>query len=352
MAGYSADDIQTLEFPYSVQKRTGMYLGNSAKNETSPGMKNVCVREITDNSITEAMKGYADEVTLTFHKDGFVSCLDNGRGIPTSIDANGVNGIIKCLATLHSGGNFNNDPGKVGPGLNGVGASAVNAVSSRFDVSVFKKNRRYYLSFQDGISGHFDSSDQSEYSKFTESEKIKSEQYEHEQGTLIRFKLNDQYFSDVENIIVDDIIDRMRYTVYLIPGLTIKIIDETRTGEEGGGEYVFTNEGDIPGMMDFISSGDTILTSKDDSYTSKGIFQISTKAKYKDKYVDTSSGKSVVKERNNVIPIEVAIRFNEDEDSNVLSFANTIRTHQGGVHENALKNALADTFVKMAKKNS
>lgn len=170
---YGVEDIQTLEFPLNVQKRVGMYLGAQARNESTPGQKNVAVREIVDNSVTEAMKGYAGNITITFQKDGFVEVLDNGRGLPYGVDkTTGENGIIKTMATLHSGANFSNDEGVNGPGLNGVGGSCVNALSSRFDVEVYKSNRKHCLSFRNGIAGKFDKKDNSEKANFKETEKV------------------------------------------------------------------------------------------------------------------------------------------------------------------------------------
>lgn len=348
---YGVEDIQTLDFPVNVQKRVGMYLGSQARNDTSPGQKNVAVREIVDNSVTEAMKGYADEIVITFQKDGFVEVLDNGRGLPYGVDKEtGENGIIKTMATLHSGANFSNDEGVNGPGLNGVGGSCVNALSSRFDVEVYKSNRKNCLSFRNGIAGKFDKNDKSVTATFKETEKVWSEAYKHERGTLIRFKLNDKFFSPIENIIVDDIIDRMRYTVYLVPKLHITIIDNTRKKEEGGGEYKFENVGGIKGMLDFIATGKAIITGKGDEYAKKGIFGIEAKGRYLEQYLDIKKHLPEIKERNATVPIDVAIRFNEDDKSDIRSFANTIGTYQGGVHENALKDALIATFGKQASK--
>ena len=346
---YDANSIKKMEFPVTVQKRPSMYMGSQAKNPESPGQKNVAVREILDNATTEALRGKADHVTITFHKNGSVSILDNGRGIPTDVNKEtGKNGIMMTMAELHSGGNFEGvEEGKAGAGLNGVGGACVNALSSRFDVEVYKGKFVYKLSFQDGYPGQFD-----DKGNFKPSDKIIREKFDHEQGTLINFTLDDKYFADVENIIIDDIIDRCRYIVYIIPNLKIDIIDETRSKEEGGGTYHFEDDtcGGISGMVDFISTGNSMLSVKENEFTEKGIFSISTVGKYKKNYVDISSGKSEVKEKVLKIPIDVAFRFNEDDKSEVMSFVNTINTHRGGIVEEALKEALMDTFGKEAMK--
>lgn len=345
---YDANSIQKLEFPSSVQMRVGMYLGKAAKNETSPGQMNVGVREILDNSVTEALRGKASHITLTFHKDGTISCLDNGRGIPVDINKDtGKNGILMTMAELHSGGNFSGvEDGKAGAGLNGVGASCVNALSSRFDVEVFKGKFKHTLSFKEGIPGHYDKD-----GNFTESTKINKEKLaeDHESGTNINFKFEPRFFTPQERIIVDDIIDRCRYTVYLVDGLKIDVVDETRPPEEGGGTYNFENVGGMAGMIDFISTGDPLLSSNIDEYSKKGIFSVQATASYKTNAVVIENGKTINKEETRKIPIDVAFRFNADDKSELRSFANCIYNVRGGVHEDALKEALMDTFGKLTK---
>lgn len=149
---YTIDDIKTLEYPEVIQKRPGMYIGDTAKDENTPGQMNVCLREISDNSVTEAIKGYCNKIKITFEKDGTVIVEDNGRGIPTGIDKEtGENGIEKCLAELHSGGAFGDaEEGKSGASLNGVGGSCVNAMSSEFKVEVIRNGRIYTESFSNG----------------------------------------------------------------------------------------------------------------------------------------------------------------------------------------------------------
>lgn len=336
---YDINDIETLEFPECVQARPGMYLGECGLQ------KNVCIREITDNSVTEIIKGYGDIVVIDFFEDGTVRVRDNGRGVPCNVDREtGQTGIEKCLASLHSGGNFSNDPGKVGPGTHGVGGACCNAMAEMFEVDVYRNGHHYRETFSNGLV-----KDKLKREKIKDEEifGVQSKEYS---GTTITFKFNNDFFSEDDLIDVDDIINRLRYTVYTVPGVTIKINDFTRSPEDGGGEYEFKNDGGIEGMLDYTTKSDAIVTGSNGDYEKKGIFHISTNAKMKEKVAVLKDGKSSVREQTINIPIEVAFKFSENDGSSLQSFANTIHTTDGGVHQDALKRALVDTFGKLAKK--
>lgn len=343
---YDINDIKELTYPTNIQTRMGMYLGSSAKSATTPGQKNVCVREITDNSVTEAIKGCCTNINITFNEDGSVVVEDNGRGIPVGKDKEtGETGIEKCVAKLHAGGNFDDlSDGKPGPGLNGVGSSAVNAVSELFRVDVYKNGWLYSEEFSNGLVK------KEMHRTKLEEDSNPSTPIKEKTGTTVTFKLNDDFFSSVDNLIIDDIIDRLRYTVYVVPGLSINVFDNTRTSEEGGGEFHFEGSGGIEDMLDYISSGNPAIVGKGSDYEKKGIFKISTSAKYKKKITSLDKeGNSVAKEKTFNIPIECAIRYGSEDKPDIRSFANTIQTFNGGIHEDALKNALMDTFGKLAK---
>lgn len=336
MSTIDANSITELKYPEVINKRPGMYLGSSAPNTETPGQKNTSVREVLDNSVGEALKGYATHIDIVFEKDGFITITDNGRGLPTNMNKDtGKHGIEMCMATLHAGSSFTNtDVNQATSSVNGVGASCVNAMSEEFNVSVFKKGKRYYLSYQNGYPGYFTDKG------FIEGNKIKSEPCEHEQGTSIRFKFNDKFFADTERVIIDDIINRSEYTVYLIPNLTITIHDHTRSKEDGGGDYEFTGEG-LAELVEKVSHADSLTKEKVHSFKSTG--------KYKSKNVDITSGKSNVKETINKIPIDVSIKFDSDESGEIRAFSNSIYQTNGGVHQKALQDAIIDVFGKLVK---
>lgn len=348
---YTVDDIKTLDFPEVVQQRSGMYLGSQAKDANTPGQKNICLREISDNSVTEAIKGFCNRIKVTFEPDGSIIVEDNGRGIPTGIDKEtGKNGIEKCLAELHSGGAFGeSEPGKAGASLNGVGGACVNAMSEKFLVEVFRNGQIYSQEFSNGITvkqlakHHMTGEEPSK--ELHEGEELKKMS-----GTRITFLFNNDFFSSVDNLIIDDFIDRMRYTVYVVPGLEFDIYDNTRSPEDGGGEYHLTGEGGVSGIVDYISTSNPSLVSNLDEYSKKGIYTINTIAKYKDKTTELKNGKSFVREKTNTIPIEVAIQFNDSDKTDIRSFVNTIDTRNGGVHKDAFENAIVDVFTQLVKK--
>lgn len=331
-----ANSITELTYPEIVSKRPGMYLGASSPDKCTPGQKNVAIREIFDNAVGEALKGHATGIDITFHKDGFISIFDNGRGLPTNKNRDtGKNGIEMCMATLHAGSSFTNtDVTQATSSVNGVGAACTNAMSEQFDVSVFKNNKCYYLSYQNGYPGHFTDKG------FVSENKIKTEPCEHEQGTLIHFKFNDSFFADTDQVVVDDIISRAEYTVYLVPNLTITIHDETRSKEDGGGDYEFKGDG-LKELIEKISNANSL--------TSEDIYSFSGVGKYKTKNIDISTGKSKSKEVINKIPIEVSLKFDNDESGEIRGFSNSIYQTDGGIHQKALSDALVDVFGKLVK---
>src|SRR5215208_3618622 len=149
---YGADDLTHLEGLDAVRKRPGMYIGST----DSRGVGHL-VSEILDNSTDEGVAGHATRVEVTLHADGSVQVDDDGRGIPTDVHAkSGLSGVELVLTRLHAGGKFGGSGYKTSGGLHGVGASAVNALSHRFDVTVKRDGQVHQMAFQRGIPGVFD----------------------------------------------------------------------------------------------------------------------------------------------------------------------------------------------------
>lgn len=344
---YTADDITKLEYPFSVIKRPSMYLGERGTQQT------VGTREIVDNSVGESVKGFADRVKVTFGKDKSVIVQDNGRGLPTGINKKtGLNGIILTMATLHAGGNFSNNVavGKAGAGLNGVGGSVVTALSKRLDAIVYKNGKRFQLSFQNGFAGHFDG-DTSE-SKFTRSDNViesKDERSAKEkkifkQGTIIHFWYNEDRFPSDEAIDIDDLVDRLKYTSYIVPKLNIEVIDENRQYEDGTNyNWNFYSEHGLEEMVEVTAPDDKLpgSESKGDTFIEQGIHYIQTEGHYNEVTTDENGKIADIKR---TVTAEVAFRYGTGYEKTLASFVNTIHTHLGGVHEQAFEKALVESF--------
>ncbi len=344
---YSAEDIVKLEYPTSIWKRPSMYLGERGSQQS------VAVREIIDNAVHESLRGFATRVRVTFGADKSVTIQDNGRGLP--IDENKklkTNGIILTMATLHAGANFSNNvtAGKAGAGLNGVGASAANALSKKFDAIIYKGNKCYTLSFHDGFAGHF--ADESPSSKFTPGTDIKeaadtrpaAEKKLWKTGTTIRLWFNEERFPKDEAVNIDDLVDRLKYTAYIVPGLAIEVEDQNRQYEDGTNyAWSFLSEHGLQEMVEVMATDATLpgTDNKGSIFSEKGIHYLQTQGNYMETTAD-ENGK--IADVSRTVTAELAFRYGTGYDKNIASFVNTIHTQLGGVHERALEKSLLKTF--------
>lgn len=344
---YNANDIESLEYPVNIWRRPSMYLGERG------GQQSVGVREIIDNSVHESVRGYASKVKVIFGEDGSINVIDDGRGLPTDINKKtGKNGIILTMATLHAGANFSSNvqAGKAGAGLNGVGASATNALSKRFDVKVYRDDREYRLSFQNGFAGHF--SGDSPDDEFVESDKVKSkkdprsaeEKKAFPTGTNIKFWYNEDRFPSNETVDIDDLVNRLKYTVYMVPDLHIDIEDHNRTYEDGSiYTWNFHSTDGIREMVEVIAPDQPLpdTSSKEDLFQEKGIYEITTEGYYVETTTDAEGKPTEVKR---TVTADVAFRYGTGYEKTLKSFVNTIQTHLGGIHEKALEKAFVKGF--------
>jgi len=344
---YSAEDIVKLEYPTSIWKRPSMYLGERGSQQS------VAVREIIDNAVHESLRGFATRMKVVFGKDKSVLIQDNGRGLP--VDENvklKTNGIILTMATLHAGANFSTNvtAGKAGAGLNGVGASAANALSKRFDVVVYKTAKRFELSFHDGFAGHFsgDSPDEGfkQDTNIRESKDSRSaaEKKDWKTGTAIKLWFNEERFPKDEAVDIDDLVDRLKYTSYIVPGFSIEVVDENRQYEDGSNySWSFHSEHGLQEMVEVMAT-DAYLPGTDNKgsiFSEKGIHYLQTQGNYMETTAD-EFGK--IADVRRTVTAELAFRYGSGYDKTIASFVNTIHTHLGGVHERALEKALLKTF--------
>ena len=285
---YGAAEIQVLEGLEAVRKRPGMYIGSTS----SSGLHHL-VYEIVDNSIDEALAGYCTDIGVSINEDGTVTVSDNGRGIPVDIQAQTGRPALEVVFTvLHAGGKFGGGGYKVSGGLHGVGASVVNALSEWLQVQVHKDGKIHEMRFSRG-------SITQEITVIGTTDRT---------GTTVTFKPDDQMFDTVEYD-YGILHTRMREQAFLNAGLRISIEDK-RTGREQSDTMCY--EGGIREYVTYLNRNKTQLN--------EDVI-----------YVSGAKGDSTA---------EIALQYNDGYNENIVSFANDIRTPEGGMHETGFKAAL------------
>ncbi|ENY68518.1 Topoisomerase IV subunit B [Metamycoplasma auris 15026] len=297
MSNYEANDLKVLKGLDAVIKRPGMYIGSTDSN----GLHHL-IWEIFDNSIDEALAGFADSIKVTLKKDNSIIIEDNGRGIPITKHESGKSGVELVFTELHAGGKFGNGAYKTSGGLHGVGASVVNALSAKLEVSVFRDKKEYFTAFR-----------QEEITTKTTliGPSLKK-------GTRVQFWPNYDIFKKAK-FSSEIIKEKLREASFLISNLKINYINEI-TNEN----IVFqTNEG-IKEYINFVGEGKKFISS---------IFYASGVTK-------------------NNIEIEISLAYTESYSETIYSFVNNVKTRDGGTHETAFKAALTKTINEWYAKNS
>ncbi|HEY4496962.1 MAG TPA: DNA topoisomerase (ATP-hydrolyzing) subunit B [Candidatus Paceibacterota bacterium] len=298
--GYSAKDIYVLEGLEPVRKRPGMYIGSTGVS----GLHHL-IWEVVDNSIDEAMGGYAKNIEIRLLKDGVISVSDDGRGIPVDVHKQTkVSALETVMTTLHAGGKFGGDSYKVSGGLHGVGVSVVNALSEWVKVEVNRDGGIYSQEYERGAA-------KNRVKKIGSSEKT---------GTKVTFKADKQIFNEIK-FNRKTIVDHLRQQAYLTKGISITFIDES---EDIPFYYGFRFDGGIRSFIDYLNEGG-------DKAVHDNIFYIS-------------------KEHEN-IEVETALGYNEGIETEELSFANNIHTTDGGTHLTGLRSAITRTINDFARSN-
>lgn len=294
---YDSSNIQILEGLEPVRKRPGMYIGSTDER----GLHHL-IWEIVDNSIDEAMAGYAKNVTVTLHADNSCSVSDDGRGIPVDIHPKtGKSTLETVLTVLHAGGKFGGEESgyKVSGGLHGVGASVVNALSNKLEATVHKDGGIYVQSFQRGVPD-------------AQVEKVGKAS---DTGTTVRFWPDDTMFTTVI-FDYDTVLNRLRQQAYLTRGITLTLQDE-RSGKRAR----FYFEGGIKSYVFHLNRRDEAIGD---------IFWV-------DKNVDG-------------VQVEVAVQYKKDDyTEKVVTFVNNIHTPEGGTHLVGFRTALTRVVNKYAR---
>jgi DNA gyrase subunit B len=299
---YDAGQIQVLKGLEAVRKRPGMYIGSTSER----GLHHL-VYEVVDNSIDEALAGYADNVRVTIHQDNSITVEDNGRGFPVDMHpTEKMPGVELAMTVLHAGGKFDKSSYKVSGGLHGVGVSVVNALSERLKVWVKRGGHEHYMDFARGDT--------------TTKLKTLRDVPKRETGTKVWFKPDHLIFTDLVYR-YDTLAMRLRELSFLNKGVLITLTDE-RAGQERADTYHAKD-----GLREFVHH-----------------LNASRKALHNEVvYVDTS---------RDDIGIELALQYNDGYAETVFSFVNNINTHEGGTHLTGFKSALTRVINAYAQKGN
>lgn len=299
---YDASAIQVLEGLEAVRKRPGMYIGS-----TGPKGLHHLVYEIVDNSIDEALAGYCTHIEVEILPDDIITVRDNGRGIPVGInEQQGLPAVTVVLTVLHAGGKFGGSGYKVSGGLHGVGSSVVNALSEWFQVEVSQNGHIHRQKFERGNIA-------------TELEVVGDTD---ETGTFIMFKADPEIFTETTVYEYEVLQRRLREQAFLNAGLSITLTD-SRDPENIVTEN-FCYEGGIKSFVDYIN-------------TSRGLTPVTDDIMH---FTTVNGDRSA----------EVSISYNDGYNEIILSFANGVRTIDGGTHENGFKTALTRVFNEYGRK--
>jgi DNA gyrase subunit B len=328
--GYDADAIQTLEGLEAVRKRPGMYIGGTG----SQGLMHL-VWELLDNAVDEAAAGFADRVDITLHRDNSVEVADNGRGIPIDRHAKRkVSALEVVLTELHAGGKFGGSAYGASGGLHGVGASVVNALSSRLVAQVDRDGHTHELGFNERVAGQFSGST---FTAGHHLEKVKRIS-KNKTGTRIRFWSDRDIFDPEARFDVDQVRDRVVQACFLVPGVKIRVVDKRSGGSAEPFEFV--SRGGLADLVDHLSSGGNAC----EVITLSGIDTFTERVPVNGKMSDV--------QRECIV--EVALRWVKEYETRVESFVNTIPTSHGGTHtagfDRALTRAVNDVLLKDTRK--
>jgi DNA gyrase subunit B len=326
--GYSARHLSVLEGLEAVRKRPGMYIGST----DSRGLVH-CLWEIVDNSVDEALGAHCSHIEVVLHADGSIEVGDNGRGIPVDIEPKtGLPGVELVMTRLHAGGKFGGVSYTASGGLHGVGASVVNALSARLDVEVDRDGQTHHISFRRGLPGEF--LDEGPTSKFKKKSGVRvgkrvAKKYT---GTRVRFWPDRQIFIKDATIATDLVLDRMRQTAFLVPGLSISVRDER--GDEPF-EETFRFDGGIGEFCTYLAPDEPLSE----------VLRLQGRGHFTETVpVLDDQGHLTPTDVDRDLEVDVALRWGTGYDTITRSFVNVIATPKHGTHVAGFDRALVRTI--------
>jgi DNA gyrase subunit B len=296
---YDAHSIQVLEGLEPVRKRPGMYIGTTS----SRGLHHL-VYEVVDNSIDEAMAGRCDRIVVTLHQDGSASIADNGGGIPIKPIPGAKDrrpAVEVVLTVLHAGGKFGGGGYQISGGLHGVGVSVVNALSEKLEATVLRDGFTWTMAFSRGRA----------------TKRLTKGKATTKTGTMIRFWPDPEVFTETLEFRREILSERLHELAFLNKGVEIQLVDERETPAH---KDVFKATGGLVDFVKFLATGK-----------------------------DTLTRVIPVEDRSGDDEIELALQWTSGYAESVYSFANTVNTHEGGMHEEGLKKSLTNVLNRYAR---
>jgi DNA gyrase subunit B len=296
--GYQADSIQVLKGLEAVRRRPAMYIGSVSAR----GLHHL-VYEVVDNSVDEALAGYATRIDVAIHSDDSITVVDNGRGIPVDIHKTERKpGVEVALTVLHAGGKFDKNTYKVSGGLHGVGVSVVNALSEKLEVWVERDGKKHHMAFAHGDT----------------TKKLEVVGKAKGTGTTVWFKPDTKIFTETR-FDYATLANRLRELAFLNKSLTITLKDERK----GGKEETFFYKG---GLVEFVK------------------WLLGNRKPLHQKVISFDATREGVE-------VEGAVQYDDQYSENTFTFVNNINTHEGGTHLTGFKSALTRTINEWAKKD-
>ena len=408
---YGAKDLTVLEGLDAVRKRPGMYIGTT----DSQGLMH-CLWEIIDNAVDEALAGFCNAIVVTLHTDGSITVADNGRGIPVDKEPKTkLSGVEVVLTKLHAGAKFGNSSYNAVGGLHGVGSSVVNALSSRLDIEVDRDGKTYHMAFHQGHPGVYTDADPEHPSPdapFKRTRKNKPTELDiigkvppKRTGTRIRYWADPEIFNKTAEFSYEQLVDRVRQTSFLVPGLKITVIDENIAQEPapgepdhemtsvpegaGAGETVTADAASAVGESDSVQTqGDEDLALNEAEtiadgafgtqvdhprvaeflhnggvkdfvdYLSKGepvsdIWRIQGEGTYEEETQAVGANGELHAEKiTRTCGVDIALRWVNGYDTVMRSFVNIIETPGGGTHVDGLMNSVTRQIRKAVEANA
>ena len=326
---YTAKDLAVLEGLDAVRKRPGMYIGST----DSRGMMH-CLWEIIDNSVDEALAGHCKKIEINLESDGSVEVHDDGRGIPVDKEPKtGLTGVEVVMTKLHAGGKFGGGSYAASGGLHGVGASVVNALSSRLDVEVDRGGKIHWMSFQRGNAGIFDGDGPK--APFTPKSglRITGKVAAKVTGTRIKWWYDRQIFLKDAELDLEDIYARARQTSYLVPGLTL-VVNDKRVKSAKKSETFF-HKGGISEYCNFLQPDDPV----------GDVIRIAGTGHYQETVpVLDDQGHMNPTDVERDMNVDIAMKWGNGYESTQRSFVNIIATPKGGTHVQGFERAITKAF--------